>query len=105
MLGLDRDLRPFYALARDDDVIGPLVRKFMGVKPPRFPTIFEALLNAIACQQVSLDVGILLLGRLTEKFGPAFDTGDHAFPRPESLASVPVDEVKKLGFTYQKAGQ
>lgn len=103
MLGLDRDLRPFYALTRDDDVIGPLVRKFMGVKPPRFPTIFEALLNAIACQQVSLDVGILLLGRLTEKFGPAFDTGDHAFPRPESMASVPVEEIKKLGFTYQKA--
>jgi DNA-3-methyladenine glycosylase II len=103
MLGLDLDLRPFYELTKNDDVIGGLIRQFYGVKPPRFPTIFEALINAIACQQVSLDVGILLLGRLTEKFGPAFDTGNHAFPLPESLASVPVEEIKKLGFTYQKA--
>lgn len=104
-LGLDLDLRPFYALTENDDVIGGLVRQFYGVKPPRFPAVFEALLNAIACQQVSLDVGIILLNRLAERFGPVFDDGAgyHAFPAPEGLANVPAEEIKKLGFTYQKA--
>ncbi|BAI62490.1 putative DNA glycosidase [Methanocella paludicola SANAE] len=102
MLGLDLDLRPFYALTKNDVVIGGLVRQFCGVKPPRFPTIFEALLNAIACQQVSLDVGIILLDRLAERYGRAFDD-EAAFPAPEGLASIPVEEIKKLGFSYQKA--
>jgi DNA-3-methyladenine glycosylase II len=106
MLGLDLDLQPFYALLDADDVIGALVHQFIGVKPPRFPTLFEALINAIACQQVTLDVGILMLNRLAEKFGLIFDDDKlllHAFPRPEDLAPVSEEEIKKLGFSYQKA--
>ncbi len=106
MLGLDLDLQPFYALAEGDPVIGPLVRRFAGVKPPRFPDIFEALVNAIACQQVTLDLGILLLNRLAEKFGAVFmedGTPGHAFPQPADLNDVPEDEIKQLGFSHQKA--
>jgi DNA-3-methyladenine glycosylase II len=106
MLGLGLDLQPFYSLAENDDIIRGMVRRFSGVKPPRFPTIFEALVNAIACQQVSLDVGIILLNRLAERFGLVFgDDGAplHAFPEPGSLADVPEEEIKKLGFSYQKA--
>jgi DNA-3-methyladenine glycosylase II len=36
MLGLAVDLQPFYKLARDNAVIGPLVERFAGVRPPRF---------------------------------------------------------------------
>jgi DNA-3-methyladenine glycosylase II len=36
MLGLAVDLQPFYRLARDNAVIGPLVERFAGVRPPRF---------------------------------------------------------------------
>jgi DNA-3-methyladenine glycosylase II len=106
MLGFDLDLQPFYALLDADDVIGALVHQFAGVKPPRFPVIFEALVNSITCQQVTLDVGILMLNRLAEKFGPAFiDDGTplYAFPRPEDLANASEEEIKELGFSYQKA--
>ena len=48
MFGLVVDLRPFYKLADDDPVIGPLVQRFRGQRPPRFPTVFEGLDNAIA---------------------------------------------------------
>ncbi len=105
MLGTGLSLRPFYDLAVDDEVIGPLVRQFMGVRPPRFPTLFETLVNAIACQQVTLNLGILLLERLAEKFGTVFvDQGSplYAFPRPADLAGVPEDEIKALGFSRQK---
>src|SRR3954454_506323 len=37
MLGLAVDMQPFYDLARDNAVIGPLVERFSGVRPPRFP--------------------------------------------------------------------
>lgn len=106
MLGLNLDLQPFYALLDNDEVIGSLVHQFAGVKPPRFPTLFEALVNAIACQQVSLDVGITMLNRLAEKVGLVFveaGTPMHAFPRPEDLALISEEDIKKVGFSYQKA--
>lgn len=105
MLGLAVDLQPFYKLARDNRVIGPLVEQFAGVRPPRFPTVFEGLVNAIACQQVSLDVGIVLLNRLSERFGAQFVTPDtvlHAFPTPAGLADVPEESIRELGFSHQK---
>jgi DNA-3-methyladenine glycosylase II len=105
MLGLAVDLQPFYKLARDNAVIGPLVEQFSGVRPPRFPTVFEGLVNSIACQQVSLDLGIVLLNRLSERFGAQFVTRRtevHAFPTPAALANVPEESIRELGFSRQK---
>ncbi|HVO65545.1 MAG TPA: hypothetical protein VMT12_03590 [Syntrophales bacterium] len=106
MLGLDLNLRPFYSLGENDEVIGELVHRFYGVKPPRFPSIFEALVNAVACQQVSLAVGIILLGRLASKFGRVFKEDRsplYAFPRPEDLTNASEEEIRQLGFSRQKA--
>jgi len=105
-LGLGVDLQPFYDLAGDDPVIGPLVVRFRGMRPPRFPTVFEGLINAIACQQVTLDLGILLLNRLSQRFGPQLiDHGAvlHGFPAAGDLADVPEQAIRELGFSRQKA--
>src|SRR6185312_3158643 len=86
--------------------LGPLAQRFRGMKPPRFPTVFECLVNAIACQQVTLTLGIRLLNRLAEAFGLAVGDGDpqaHAFPRPEDLAGHGPEELRPLGFSRQKA--
>jgi len=106
MLGLAVDLDPFYTLAQKKDPLKSLAAQFRGVKPPRFSNVFEALVNAIACQQVTLDLGIALLNRLSEKFGPRFveaGTTYYAFPRPVDLAHVSEEEIKNLGFSSQKA--
>ncbi len=42
MLGLRLDLKDFYAFAGVQGRLFPLVGRFRGVKPPRFPTLFEA---------------------------------------------------------------
>lgn len=108
LLGLDADVRPFRALAANSAVLAPLERQFRGVRPPRFPTVFEALTNAIACQQVSLDAGIALLNRLTAGYGLAFPAAadrpaQHAFPRPVDVLDLPESDLQRLGFSYQKA--
>jgi hypothetical protein len=41
-----------------------LAMRFRGLKPPRFATVFEGLVNGITCQQLSLTVGIIFLNRL-----------------------------------------
>jgi len=106
MLGLSLELHPFYVLAARDEVLLPLARKFTGLKPPRFPSIFEALVNAVACQQVSLDSGIALLNRLAETYGLAFtgeDTTQFTFPRPSDIKSASPEDLRDLGMSRQKA--
>jgi len=105
LLGLRISLSDFYGRAANDAKLNPLVERFRGMKPPRFPTVFETLANAIACQQMSLSLGILLLSRMTEKFGLATDgTPDsaHAFPRPEDLAGLKPMDFRRLGFSRAK---
>lgn len=105
MLGLETDLSAFYRFARQDDRLNALARRFRGMRPTRFPTIFEALVNAVACQQLSLEVGIHLLNRLAAAFGPSVPSGDGswaAFPRPGDLASLTPEAFRRLGFSNSK---
>ena len=106
LLGPSLDLSSFAAMAELDPILAPLAVRMRGLKPPRFPTVFEALVNGIACQQLSLAVGIHLLNRLTATYGrPAADGGDDAsaFPGPEQLAGVRPDALRRHGFSSSKA--
>jgi len=105
MLGLRVDLAPFYRMAEADQRLRPLVRRFEGMRPPRFPTVFEALVNAVACQQLSLTVGIHLLNRLARSCGvpPALDGSPPGFATPERLGRSEVDLLRPLGFSAAKA--
>jgi DNA-3-methyladenine glycosylase II len=106
LLGLSADLSGFAEMAAADSLLGPIAARMRGLKPPRFPTVFEALVNAVACQQLSLAVGIQLLNRLTEGHGrvaPGAPDGPRAFPGPEQLASVAPDVLRGHGFSLSKA--
>jgi DNA-3-methyladenine glycosylase II len=75
------------------------------MRPPCFPTMFEAVVNAVACQQLSLDVGIHLLSRLARRFGPAVPgpVTRYGFPAPGRLAAANPAELRALGFSTAKA--
>src|SRR5690606_12643605 len=60
LLGIRLDLQDFYEFACGKPKLGPLARRFRGMKPPRYLTGFECLGNAVACQQISLAAGIQL---------------------------------------------
>ncbi len=106
LLGLNIDLQEFYQLAAHDRRLGPLAQRFVGMKPPRFATVFEGMINAIACQQVSLTLGIHLLSRLAAACGAVLGEGDeavHAFPDLVALAERSPSELRLLGFSGQKS--
>jgi DNA-3-methyladenine glycosylase II len=106
LLGPQVDLEPFYKLAATDVRLSALAERFQGLKPPRFPTLFEGLVNAIACQQITLTFGIRVLNRLAERYGLALSM-DHgqarAFPRPSDLAEIDPGDLRTVGFSHQKA--
>jgi DNA-3-methyladenine glycosylase II len=106
LLGAQIELTEFYRFAEAEPILSPLIRKFRGFKPPRFPTLYEALTNAIACQQITLTQGIRLLNRLAEEYGASFSGQDeqgHAFPIPSNLVSLEPETLRALGFSRQKA--
>ena len=105
-LGLGADLGGFYRMAERDERLRVLVRRFRGVRPPCFPSVFETVVNAIACQQLSLVVGIHLLNRLAERYGPTTSgrRGVTAgFPTPERLAEADPEVLREMGFSWAKA--
>ena len=105
-LGLGVDLGGFYRMAERDEGLRLLVAQFRGVRPPCFPSVFEAVVNAIACQQLSLVVGIHLLNRLAERYGPTTSNRSGAqagFPTPERLANTDPQVLRELGFSRAKA--
>jgi DNA-3-methyladenine glycosylase II len=107
MLGLQVDLKGFYRFTADDRRLAILARRFRGLRPPQFSTLFEALVNGIACQQFTLASGIQMLNRLSDTYGIAIagmGTRAHAFPRPEDLAALKPELLRNLGFSRQKAG-
>ena len=74
-----------------------MAQAYCGLKPPRYPTLFETLVNAFACQQVTLSLGIQLLNRLAEACAPGLDGIDgraFAFPGPANLAGRAPDELR-----------
>lgn len=103
MLGLEVDLSGFTAMAAADPSLSGLVMGMWGLKPPRFPTVFEGLVNGVACQQLSLVVGVHLLNRLTTAYGRPAEAGLRAFPGPAELGAIDPAELKSLGFSLAKA--
>ena len=106
LLGLRIDMAEFVQFAAHHQRLLPLANRFRGMKPPRFPTVFESAINAIACQQMSLTLGIHLLNRLTVAYGtPVHDRDEtaHAFPRPIDLAGLIPAKLRQIGFSHQKS--
>ena len=105
LLGLRIDLSDWYRMAEGHRRLRALADRFRGVKPPRFPTVFEALVNAFACQQLSLVVGLELLNRLAAVCDVRRGIGErarYAFPAARDVARVAPARYHAIGFSRQK---
>jgi len=107
MLGVDRNLMDFDQSAAQIPWLAPLVERMRGVKPPRYPTLWEACANAIAFQQVSLRAASAIMQRLIVALGRRIEVNDlpmplYAFPPAESLLSASDDFLRSTGLSANK---
>jgi DNA-3-methyladenine glycosylase II len=105
VLGLRIDLSGWYRMTDPDRRLQPLAHRFRGVKPPQLPTVFETLVNAFACLQLSLEVGLELLNRLAAVCNVRRGTGErarHAFPAARDVARIAPARYHAIGFSRQK---
>lgn len=105
LFSLDLDLKPFYEKVKDDKIMGHLAHELWGLKNPVTPTVFEALVDSVVEQQISLKVAHSLEHTLIKKFGDTLNLeGEvyYAYPTPKRLASVSPEEFRQCGLSFRK---
>ena len=105
MLGVEVDLTPFYRSASRVQWLYPLVARMRGVRPPRYPSVWEACVNAIIFQQISLHAASSIMGRLTVALSePVEHSGVrlYPFPSPEQLRGAPDSVLRGAGLSAGK---
>jgi DNA-3-methyladenine glycosylase II len=106
LFSLDLDLAPFWRRAQRERGLAELARRCAGLRPQRFPTLFEALANGICCQQLSLAAGMTRLGHLAERFGPRIPDGTRVGPpEPGVVARAPLSALRQAGLSAHRASQ
>ena len=105
MLGVEVDLTPFYRSASKVQWLHPLVSRMRGVRPPRYPTVWEACVNAIVFQQISLHAASSIMGRLTMGLSESVEHSGirlYPFPSAEQLLSAPDSALRGAGLSAGK---
>jgi DNA-3-methyladenine glycosylase II len=106
MFNLEIDLKPFYRAVKGDPVMSRLAGRMYGLKSPTTPTVFEALVDSIIEQQISLIAAHSMQKKLIRAFGDRLELDGetyYAYPTPEKLASVSVDKIRACGLSGKKS--
>jgi DNA-3-methyladenine glycosylase II len=105
LLGTAADLRAFTRAAATVSWLAPLAAGALGVKPPRYPTLWETCVNAIVYQQVSIHAAGAILRRVIERYAePQTVAGERIYPFPgaATLVEADADELRGLGLSINK---
>jgi DNA-3-methyladenine glycosylase II len=105
MLGVEVDLTRFYHSASRVEWLHPLVRRMQGVRPPRYPTVWEACVNTIVFQQISLHAASAIMGRLTMGLSEPEERGGvrlYPFPSPGHFLSAHDSLLRSAGLSVGK---
>jgi DNA-3-methyladenine glycosylase II len=102
------DLAPFYAMAHDEPALHETIHQLYGLRFLRINSVFESLIVTMIEQQISLKSAQKAERWLVETYGDALDfDGEryYAFPTPERLATLSVDDLAPLKITFIRMGR
>lgn len=105
MLGTRVDLRPWYRSVKGVPWLDEIARRIRGVKPPRYPTLWEALSHAIIFQQISIHAAAAIMHRVIERFALSFCASSirlYPFPQPEIIAGASIENLRACGLSVNK---
>jgi DNA-3-methyladenine glycosylase II len=106
MLGLDIDPAPLQRLAQGERTFRNTALALRGMRPPRFAGLFEAFARVVPFQQLSLDAGVAIVGRLVAKFGQHLECDARhfrAFPTAQAIAGARLAPLQACGLSARQA--
>ena len=104
--GLGLDVETFYAVAKEDPVLGPLLPQLWGLRPTLSPLPLEMLIGAVCAQQINLAFAFTVKARIVRRFGVPVEVAGqtvYGFPDADRLARARVGELRRLQLTTRKA--
>lgn len=69
MFNINEDITPFYEAMEKDAIMSSLICQLRGLKAPTTPTVFEALVDSVTEQQISLKAAHSIENRLIRASG------------------------------------
>ncbi len=106
LFSLDFNLKDFYDDIKNDKILARLTQKLFGLKSPITQSVFEALVDSIIEQQISLRVASVLERKLIKNWGdPLQLDGEvfYAYPTPKILSAAKQEELRNIGLSQRKA--
>jgi DNA-3-methyladenine glycosylase II len=106
VFSLDLSLLSFYDFVYEDRVMSQVVQRLCGFKFPVTPLVFEAIVDAIVEQQISIKVARSVEDKLAVLFGESISVGGElffAFPTAKALVDAGAEAVKRAGLSGRKA--
>ena len=105
-LSLDDDLRPFYAIGREDADFAPIVEELYGYHQVKFLTPFEIACWAVLTQRNPMNMSQRMKKNLIDTYGGTITVDGiaySAFPEAERMAHVSEDELTGVVRNARKA--
>ncbi len=104
-LGTERFAAHFDAAAAQIPWLAGISARMRGVRSPRYATLWEACVNAIVFQQVSLHAAGAILGRVVRAIGAPIDVDGmvvHAFFTPQAFVAADDATLRAAGLSGAK---
>lgn len=103
-LNLALDLSEFNRKFRDDPQLGPVIRKWRGLRPCSYASLYEYLIIAIVLQNCTVRRSVNMLRTLFDHYGEllAYDGRElYCFWEPQQMAGVTEQELRDLKLGYR----
>lgn len=104
-LGVDVDLKEWYARSRGIAWLTSLAKALRGLKPPRYPSLWEACAHAILFQQISIHAAAAIMRRAVERLGDSVTLDGVrcvVFPPPERWLESDEAALRETGISRNK---
>jgi DNA-3-methyladenine glycosylase II len=107
ILGTEKDISDFDSRSADIPWLAPLVRRMRGVRPPCYPTLWEACVNAIVFQQLSIRAASAIMRRLIVALGQRVERDAlplplYVFPSAERFQEATDETLRATGLSASK---
>ncbi len=105
IFNINDDITPFYRAVEGDEVMAVLTHRLRGLKPPTTPTVFEALVDSVIEQQISLKAAHSIENRLIRSVGKSLiieKNTCYSYPTPHILAHISDSTFRSCGLTIRK---
>lgn len=108
----DLDLKPFYKKFQKDKVLGPIIKKWAGLRPGHPSSLYEYLIIGIVLQNATVKRSVQMFQALLTNYGKLLEYNRKNLPRrfkaglwnfwePGGLTKVTEDQLRALKVGYR----